>query len=173
MTTAIRAVIMLSVLVGLPAAWVYYGPLPPRAQRVVDRFVTAAKEAVDWDRAEGEPSGGSSSVVGIEAERVTVRPVAAATSPVQQTGSSEEGDLARRVEPLLAKLRELGVAEYALEPWGGARQLYRFHCEMPLAGNAQFTEQFEAIAADPRESVAQVVADVASWHASRTTAMLR
>ena len=32
MVTAIRATVMLAVLVGLPAAWVYYGPLPDHAQ---------------------------------------------------------------------------------------------------------------------------------------------
>ena len=34
MPVVMRATIMLLILVGLPAAWVYYGPLPPNAQRV-------------------------------------------------------------------------------------------------------------------------------------------
>ena len=35
-------------LVGLPAAWIYYGPLPQGAQRVVDRFVEVARDAIGW-----------------------------------------------------------------------------------------------------------------------------
>jgi hypothetical protein len=52
MATLFRAAVMMSVLVGLPGAWIYYGPLPSSAQRVVDRFVTIAKEATGWKSAE-------------------------------------------------------------------------------------------------------------------------
>ena len=50
MATTLRGFVMLAVLVGLPAAWLYFGPLPKNAQRVVDRVVAAAKEAVGWDK---------------------------------------------------------------------------------------------------------------------------
>jgi len=181
MTTMLRAAVMLAVLVGLPAAWIYYGPLPPSAQRVVDRFVASAKEALDWDKriaAEEESETPSLEIgVGDAADAAPTfaaeRPAAPAASPVIQQAQSAEIELARRVEPLLEKLRELGVAAYALEPWGGDRKLFRFHCEMPLAVSDTITQQFEAIAADPQQSVAQVVADVTNWHASRTVAALR
>ena len=177
MTTMLRAAIMLATLVGLPAAWMYYGPLPPRAQRVVDRFVASAKEALDWDKrigVEAEADAPSPEIGAGAAPAFAVeRSAAVAASPVIQQAQSAEIELARRVEPLLAKLREFGVAAYALEPWGGDRRLFRFHCEMPLAGSDTITEQFEAIAADPQQSVAQVVADVANWHASRSLAALR
>jgi hypothetical protein len=192
MTTMLRAAIMLAVLVGLPTAWMYYGPLPPRAQRVVDGLVASAKGALDWDRIVDGDENSTLPTTAPESEidtaapapasplqragalaRISGSPPAEAASPVIQQAQSAEIELARRVEPLLAKLRELGVAAYALEPWGGDRQLFRFHCEMPLAGSDTITEQFEAIAADPQQSVAQVVADVTNWHASRTVATLR
>jgi len=49
MATAFRAIVMLVVLVGLPAAWVYYGPLPPAAMGVIQRTVATAKQSVGWD----------------------------------------------------------------------------------------------------------------------------
>jgi hypothetical protein len=180
MTTMLRAAIMLAVLVGLPTAWMYYGPLPPQAQRTVDRLVASAKEALAWDKrigAEEETDApsleiGAGDPADVAPTFAAERPAPAA-SPVIQQAQSAELELARRLEPLLAKLRELGVAAYALEPWGGDRTLFRFHCEMPLAGSDAITEQFEAIAADPQQSVAQVVADVTNWHASRSVATLR
>jgi hypothetical protein len=174
MVTAIRAAIMLTVLVGLPAAWVYYGPLPDRAQRVVDRFVATAKEAIGWKEPAPSASPAAQSMTPAsvtfeqEAAAFDATPNPAASIPQQlKPQPAAAPTLAERVEPLLARLRELGVAEYALEPWGGDSRLFRFHCEMPLAEGGQVTEQFEAIAADPQASIEQVVADVAAWHASR------
>lgn len=181
MTTMLRAAIMLAALVGLPTAWMYYGPLPPSAQRVVDRLVALGKEALHGDKRLGvenradlaslEIGGGDAAdaAPAFAAER----PAAIAASPVTQQAPSAEIELARRLEPLLTQLRDLGVAAYALEPWGGDRKLFRFHCDMPLAGSDAITEQFEAIAAEPHAAVAEVVADVANWHASRTVAALR
>jgi hypothetical protein len=188
MTTMLRAAIMFAVLVGLPAAWIYYGPLPPSAQRVVDGLVASAKQTLEWDRIASGDENSTSASAAPEAEIGFAAPAPALASPLQRAGApvdapanppaeagspGAESELARRVEPLLAKLRELGVAAYALEPWGGDQQLFRFHCEMPLAGSETITQQFEAIAADPQQSVAQVVADVTNWHASRTLATLR
>ena len=49
MATLFRAVVMLSVLVGLPAAWVYYGPLPPAAMGVVERTIATARQSLGWE----------------------------------------------------------------------------------------------------------------------------
>ncbi len=151
MAVLIRAVLMLLVLVGLPAAWVYYGPLPSNAQRLVDRVVEVAKSAMgvapQTQLAEG----------GISAPRYDY---AAAAPPASPTSP--------QVEPLLERLRQLGVAEYTLEKWGSADQLYRFRCKMPLvAQNEEITRQFEAVADDPFASIEQVVGEVASWQTAR------
>lgn len=173
MVTAIRAAIMLTVLVGLPAAWIYYGPLPDRAQRVVDRFVAAAKDATGWKEstplAARQTPAPTTALFEQTAASIVSAPtsVQISTSPTPAPKPAAEPSLGERVEPLLVKLRALGVAEYALEPWGGEQRLFRFRCEMPLAGGGQATEQFEAVAADPRASIEQVVADVTAWHAMR------
>jgi hypothetical protein len=169
---------MLSVLVGLPAAWVYYGPLPPSAQRMVDRFVATAKKTVGR---ESNPLAAEAAVAveapafeiggSVSSRPATTLAAAPAGSPAPASGTAEMA--AGPMEPLLAKLRGLGAAEYVLEPWGSSNGYYRFRCEMPLAGGNDFTQQFEAVAADPVASVEQVVAEVASWHAARGGGMLR
>jgi hypothetical protein len=185
MATMLRALVMLGVLVGGPAAWIYYGPLPPEAQRTVDRLVGAAKQAIGWDQRSAThyalndsadihrqaPAPGWNSGVATTAPRFT-NASAAALAPVEtppgrlstprRTPTFEE-----RIEPLLVRLRELGVMEYALERWGDSGTLYRFHCEMPLAASAVLTQQFEAVADDPQQSVALVVAQVSQWQTAQ------
>ena len=187
MATLFRAAVMLSVLVGLPGAWIYYGPLPTGAQRVVDRFVAIAKEATGWKETEAKPAPtwdftksapivGEGLAVGAgDAEGINP-PARYAEAPSLQIGGAlplpeappakAPSTLAERVEPLLTQLRQFGVAEYALERWGGDGKLYRFHCEMPIAGGS-LTQQFEAVAANPEASVEQVVAEVSQWRTAR------
>ena len=76
------------------------------------------------------------------------RPGAGTPRLAAEEGTAQKS-LAVRLEPLLAQLRELGAAEYALEPWGAGRQMYRFRCEMPLGTSEQAVEQFEAMARRP------------------------
>lgn len=184
MATLFRAAAMLSVLVGLPGAWIYYGPLPTGAQRVVDRFVAIAKEATGWKETEAKPAPTwdftkSSPIVGeglAENPGGMNPPARYAEPPSLQIGGAlplpepppvkAPSTLAERVEPLLTQLRQFGVAEYALERWGGDGKLYRFHCEMPIAGGA-LTQQFEAVASNPEASVEQVVAEVSKWRLGR------
>jgi hypothetical protein len=49
MATAFRAMVMLMVLVGLPAVWVYYGPLPPAAMGVIERTLATAQQSLGWN----------------------------------------------------------------------------------------------------------------------------
>jgi hypothetical protein len=180
MTTAMRAGIMLTVLVGLPAAWVYYGPLPPHAQQVVDRVVAAAKEAVEWDEltARREPERIPQHRASAAATATSPAPalVAASSAPSPEApaliaDTAAPRSLVDRVAPLRAQLHEWGVAEYRLDLWGARQELYRFSCEMPLAPGSPATEQFEAVAADPQAAVEQVVAEVRRWKDSQLTAM--
>ena len=191
MSTSFRAGIMLSVLVGLPAAWVYYGPLPPSAQGVVDRFVTAAKEATGWDKstatratapveaAPGFVIGGVPTATSVASSSSSFAGSSAAAAinslPTPSDGAATDGWAARQgLEPLLKQLRQLGAATYVLEPWGTGQKLFRFRCEMPIAAGDAMTQQFEAIAADPAASVQQVVAEVSTWQVARAeSAVLR
>jgi hypothetical protein len=162
MTTTVRAAIMLAVLVGLPSAWMYYGPLPPQAQCVADRFVASAKEAINWEKLTAPPEA-------------MIPPAAAAggapIAPQITPAVAPAPSLAQQVEPLLVRLRQWGAAEYQLEPWGADARLFRFSCEMPLAGGSPAMQQFEAVAAQPQASIAQVVADVGSWRTTQLTVM--
>lgn len=186
MATLFRAAVMLSVLVGLPGAWIYYGPLPTGAQRVVDRFVAIAKEATGWKETEATPTptwdftksapivgeGLRENPGGMNPPARGVEPPVASLQigsalPLPETAPAKApSTLAERVEPLLTQLRQIGVAEYALERWGGDGKLYRFHCEMPIAGGS-LTQQFEAVTANPEASVEQVVAEVSQWRLAR------
>jgi hypothetical protein len=177
MVTTLRALIMMSVLVGLPVAWIYYGPLPPEAQRVVDRFITVAREAIGWRQA---PQETKDNWVHVKPESKAFSEAPPASKPIVRdkppgsepavaatANSPKRLSFAERIEPLLARLRQLGASEYALEHWGNGGKLYRFHCEMPLAASPQLTQQFEAVAADPEATVERVVAEVASWQIVR------
>jgi hypothetical protein len=177
MATFFRALVMLSVLVGLPAAWIYYGPLPPEGQRVVDRVVSAAKEAVGWNKSETQPSEAGSNAdeapawsIGAPIEAPPVAPPLVTPVVATEPAPAQPPSFQEQVEPLLAQLRQFGVIEYALERWGDGGKLYRFRCEMPLGASDQFTQQFEAVAADPQVSVEQVVAEVSQWQLTHRSA---
>ncbi len=161
-----RAVVMLAVLVGLPAAWIYYGPLPPGAQKVVDRVVEVVKQATGWQR----PS--ENLLVAKAAPRFSGAEPAPAfsTQPAPSPPAAPNGmpaGLAEQVEPLLERLRALGPTEYSLEPWGRQGEFFRFRCAMPLTPDHEATRQFEAVAATPLASVEQVVGEVTHWQTAR------
>ncbi|RIK72684.1 MAG: hypothetical protein DCC67_18940 [Planctomycetota bacterium] len=176
---------MLSALVGLPAAWIYYGPLPPEAQRIVDRFIGVAREAIGWNRAaapatnqrpqfEYLTAASPAALQSTGAAPSVQTPAAPAFAPpaVGQSATAPPGpSISQRVEPLLRQLRQLGVAEYVLERWGDGR-LYRFRCAMPLGEGPNLTQQFEAVAAEPEKSVEDVVQQIASWTTARRDAGL-
>ena len=187
MATLFRAAVMLSVLVGLPGAWIYYGPLPTGAQRVVDRFVAIAKEATGWKEAEAKPQPTwdftKSAPITLEGAVGTERtggmnpPALMAEAPQLQIGGAlplpEEASpelppstLKERLKPLLQQLEQYGVAGYELHRWGSDGKLFRFQCEMPIAGGS-LTQQFEAVTANPEASVKQVIAEISEWRLAR------
>jgi hypothetical protein len=174
MATAFRALVMLAFLVGLPAAWIYYGPLPERAQRTVDRLIQDAKDAVGWN----DHGGGRAKGFATRQQRPAAPNFTNDQPRPSLVGASGDGvskkiadtnPLVTALEPLLIRLRELGVAGYSLERWGQGGQWYRFRCEMPLAAASAATQQFEAVAVDPQATVEQVVAEVSSWRLARQT----
>jgi hypothetical protein len=179
MAVLLRALLMLVVLIGLPAAWVYYGPLPTRAQGFVDRVVNAARTTIGWDQPAGDKAISApyyldpavkfndpavTQAAAIEAVGVGSPATEVASSGVPTLAGSS---LQEQLAPFLQQLRDQGAIEYALEKWGNEGQLYRFRCDLPLAESDQLTRQFEAIHHEPRESIAQVLAKVTTWRAAR------
>ncbi len=159
MTTTFRASVMLVIFVGAPAAWIYLGPLPREAQQVVTRLISTATSRLR---------------------------MAFDTVPVQQRKSAPRFDvpvspqynlladktasagLRSDIEPVLEQLRRMGVAEYALEPWGMRGNLYRFRCTMPIGQSDDLTTQFEGVNEDPGVSVRQVLQEVIIWQHNRS-----
>jgi hypothetical protein len=160
MATALRAGVMLLVLVGGPCAWMYYGPLPDGPQRVVDRFVAAAEGVLNG-------KGEALAPVAIATETKAPPGTAPPFDPFHTPTKPAATPLERRVAPLLAELKQLGVIAYDLEPWGEGGRMFRFRCEVVLLPGGQATEQFEAVAADPQQSIEQVATQVAARHAAQ------
>ena len=167
MLVFIRAVVMLAVLVGLPAAWIYYGPLPPGAQRVVDRVLEVVMNATGWQQPSENPLDAKAaprfSVAAEPAPALSIEPV---SLPLAAAGAMPER-LAEQVEPLLERLRALGPTEYSLEPWGRQGEFFRFRCAMPLTPDHEVTRQFAAVAPTPLASIEQVMGEVANWRTAR------
>jgi hypothetical protein len=166
---------MLATFVGLPAAWIYCGPLPTDAQRVVDRLVERVKLRLGWHRSTPPTSWLSSrqelgaargplpkpstvSLAGVQAAGPPAGSQEIVAPQVQQSPARQDP-----LEPLLAQLRQLGAAEYALESWGSSGQFFRFRCALTLGDSDDHTRHFEAISADPRTSVEQVLEEASRW----------
>jgi hypothetical protein len=171
MVVLLRAVVMLVVLVGLPAAWIYYGPLPPGAQRAVDRVLEVVKETIGPEQPVAEPNAQKAAPrydIAAAQTRKNSSPIPSLPAALPKTAPklAPEG-LSEQVRPLLEKLRALGSTEYSLEPWGSEGDFFRFRCAMPLvAQDRQSSQQFEAVAATPQASIEQVVSEVAHWKTS-------
>ncbi|QEG38046.1 hypothetical protein [Bythopirellula goksoeyrii] len=189
MTVFFRASVMLLTLVGLPAAWIYYGPLPTGAQKVVNRFVDVARDALGWqqpiqakqawDQAKVAPRFSEAPVrdQGDEAVRFQYdapktestipasSPISlvSATLPSPEAKVSASDDLASQLEPHFSLLRKLGAADYSLAHWGTEGNLYRFHCSIPFGNEGLMSREFDAIDADPVAAVRQIVGEVTSW----------
>jgi hypothetical protein len=91
------------------------------------------------------------------------QPEAAEPAPLSGAGTSAGDDLSA----LLVRLEQMGIVETELSQWGGSGRMYRFHCRAPLGNSAAFVQHFEAVAAEPRVAVEQVVAKVEAWQAAR------
>ena len=168
MVVLFRAVLMLTVLVGLPAAWIYYGPLPPMAQGAVDRVVEVVRDTMGWQ----QPSTESS--VQMTAPRYAVASAEAPSFPTPGSDlplvapkvapATSQVSLGEELKPLLEELRSMGSTKYSLEHWGQKGEFFRFCCAMPLvAREKHLIQQFEAVAETPRASIEQVVSEVAHW----------
>lgn len=188
MAVFLRALVMLVTLVGLPAAWVYFGPLPPGPQRVIDRFMDVARNALGLEQNagaceqrnlgvaprfqeevpidkqdeapsfEGNTDVSGDSQISLVSAALPQKP-AAATRIVE----SAHAHLAEELEPHLSLLRSLEAVDYKLEQWGATGKQYRFSCSIPLGTNDAFTRHFDAISTDPVAAVREVVGEITSW----------
>ena len=161
-----RATVMLAVLVGLPSAWIYYGPLPPSAQKAVDRVVQVVKDATGWQQPYEETGSSKTAPKFATAPAPGFNPALLPAAPAP--APSSQPTLDQQLQPLLEKLQALGPEEYSLEAWGTEAGLYRFRCEMPLGGQAGFTQQFESVGERPAVCIAEVTAEISEWKNARS-----
>ena len=80
---------------------------------------------------------------------------------VGQLEKNPEPDKYARVQ---GRLQQLGAVYYVLEFWGGERQLYRFYCRVAVAGDPNFTVDFNDTQADPLQAMSGVLKQVETWH---------
>jgi len=91
----------------------------------------------------------------------------AAGSP-QAPGEAHSADAA--TDPFRSmerQLRQQGATYYLLETWGTEGELYRFHCKMAVAGNANYTRHFEATDRDALSAMRHVLEQVDAWRSGR------
>jgi len=105
-------------------------------------------------------------------QEVTSTPVVSAdyqataetTSPPLDFSVAENEGLFLQIQK---RLRELGATYYLLETWGNEQRLYRFYCQMSVAGSGNYTRCFEATHSNPLEAMQVVLQQVENWRAKR------
>ena len=167
MAVYLRASVMLIVLVGLPGVWVYYGPLPEKAQAFADRMLELGKTAWEGERVKTPQELITAPRFDTHTEPVQydeqIQPASHVTPLVAQPDSSLENQL----EPHLSVLRSLGASEYALEEWGEEGRLFRFRCKVAIGSSDDWTKHFEAVSEDALSAILEVVGEVSSWQNAR------
>jgi len=87
---------------------------------------------------------------------------------LEQPPSEPPTGVDARVESAAARLAQLGVRDYRVEPWGGEGRWYRCSCDAPWTHAPHYSRHFEAVAAEAASAVEQVAAEVDAWHRSQS-----
>jgi hypothetical protein len=149
---AVRALVMLACVVGIPAlamsgtSW----------SEVLKKFQNFRWPAIL------SPASASPTAVTSEAPRFRP-PIAAIPPPTAAAVAVRPRSPEDRLQELGVRLQRLGATYYVLESWGNDQQLYRCYCKVAAAGNVDYTHCFEAIQADPLQTMLQVVRQVETW----------
>ena len=111
MATWLRATVMLVVLVGLPATWVYYGPLPPEAMGVIQRTIASAKHLFGW---ETQPASAAWPGETLKTAPRFDESLAEATRTLQQQPIVEQSDLPRTPQTPVTRDPQFSLASAEL-----------------------------------------------------------
>jgi hypothetical protein len=84
------------------------------------------------------------------------------TSPPASLHSAGDNEVFLQIQK---RLRALGATYYLLETWGNEQRLYRFYCQMAVAGTTNYTRCFEATHSDPIQAMRKVLSQVENWRA--------
>lgn len=194
--TLYRLIVMAGTCVVATMAWQVYGPPPEQLRPLLSRAEEAVREW--WNGSELAPladevpapfdaaAEGLTPLAGparqvdsqvapaawtepprlppLSPPPAAATPAEVAEAPAQTESPQNEATVAAIVD----RLRQLGVADYSLSPWGTSSGLYRFRCSAPWGAGGMYHRHFEAVSATPAEAAQRVLADVESWQASRT-----
>ena len=170
MAALFRATVMLLVLVGLPAAWIYYGPLPPEAMGVIQRTVATAKQSLGWNDRKSGDSWPNRSIAAPKFEVLSTAPPA---QPIRQDSQFSlasanlapppsvpspanvevdvevDAELAKQLEPHLSLLRALDASGIYPRKLGRKRPALPFSLRNHPGRERRF---YPAIRGDRRQS---------------------
>jgi hypothetical protein len=194
MTTLYRFVVMVAVGIIVVTGWKHFGPSTEQMKSFAVAGIEKAKAAwnksgdgPDANAAVADPRTAAQSLVGNTPSPVsgaTSQPPAAAPQlvPLANSGQDElfgigatTGEApaqaanqagAGGVEPLLAKLQEIGGADAKVVEWGSSGELFRCSCRAK-SDASPLARHFEAVAAEPVAAVEQVVAKVEAWRSQQ------
>lgn len=185
LVTALRALIMLSVLVALPMVALRGARLPERAWKVVEAVQQRAGELIGRPAAASEtdalPPLDLSLPLRHPAQEAAAMPepitapleppraeppahlTAARVEPAprpEPAASAEEGASLRAIQ---RELRTLGATDCVLETWGNGGDLYRFQADVAVHDDPNYHRNFQALHADPLAAMREVLAQVRDW----------
>ena len=161
--TAIRAMVMLACVVGIPVAalsGVSWDEIVKKFQgfRVPDILPAAsASTAPPAEAGRSLPEGPARQLLlSDNARRCPAEPSAAEGDPVASDP---------QLRDIQGRLQQLGATYYVLElleAWEQQPRAYRFYCTLPDGDGGQ-TRRFEATAVEPRQAMAEVLRQVERW----------
>jgi hypothetical protein len=100
-------------------------------------------------------------------------PALASVASVGSTAKDRTPGAETELQTQYARIAELGAHDPQPTAWGVGGQLHRFSCRASLGGSPQFSRHFEAVAAEPRAAVEEVLAKLETWRASQAAAAQR
>jgi hypothetical protein len=190
------AVMLVAAVIGYHA-WQLYGPPADRLKSIALRLIEIAQAALgEADQADnGKPQQasdspappplalGSSTSAEVPQAQALVQaseirpalgtppilapPALATPAPAPTAISPDVATPDTELLALYSRLEKLGVVEPRLAAWGSDGQLHRFCCRATVGGDSNFKRHFEAIAAEPRLAVQEVVAKVEAWRTAQ------
>jgi len=184
LTTIYRLFVMVAAGIVIVKGWQLYGPPAERVKDMAVRALAAAQAALN----DAHPPSKAAANLATEARLSDAMPSSSGgvvppalsttterdfipTTPGETTSKRADGDnslggqLAVDDDPLaatLAPLKELGVYQPQLVPWG-SNGLYRCSCRAALTESSALVCHFEAVAPEPAVAVEQVAAKIRAW----------
>jgi hypothetical protein len=187
-----RAMVMLAFLAVIPIVALSGNSLPDAIRKAMENYLPGLlgnnkPEKTAEGLTEAPPFTGAKPAIGQPASVYTAAIPGPSSAAVAPPANSDPGVVPANFQTPLAshplpaggvmmgnedpflkiqnRLKSLGATYYLLETWGNDQRMYRFYCEMSMAGDADFTRCFEATHNDPIGAMQKVLAQVEDWRA--------